>query len=132
MNQTRDTVAQHCATGPPIIGLHNVITIQCFFVYIRPCLYTCCATNGASQDIKVCCKCVFCIKLCVILPHLGVKICTPQDHFRCGVGCYHTHMPQKTMPGMYCLFMGNFPQNILVINRFLFLFCSVFFFFFFS
>ena len=24
--------------------------------------------------------------------------CTPQDHFRCAMACYHTHMSQKTRP----------------------------------
>ena len=48
--------------------LHTILLSQLALSYKNAC----CAANSTSQDIRVCCRCSFCIFWCVILPDLDV------------------------------------------------------------
>ena len=49
------------------LGSDSVVTKQ-----VLSFQNACCATNSTSHNIHMCCRCAFCIKLCIILPDLGV------------------------------------------------------------
>ena len=43
--------------------------------------------------------------------------CTPQGHFRCVMVCYHTHMPQKTRPGISFKWIGSWVNLIEICGQ---------------
>ena len=71
-------------------NLHNTATQALSF------LNACCATNSTLQDTQVC---ILYLTVFDFTRFRCADNCTPQDHFRCVMVCYHTCMPQKTRPG---------------------------------